>query len=167
MGQTVMIPARTTSDAGSDRDQLRSGASRFSLRRLIVQDRQTQWSTAVMGRFREMVNLPRGWDGYAGKPVDFEIACFASQLLQALYLDPVPTPSLVPGSDGSLQIEWHLAGFDIELDVLGVNVVRAWRRDAQTGEEVEVELSNDFAQVAGWVSEMRDRIAPNAVAAAA
>jgi hypothetical protein len=148
----------------SDRDLV---ALDFRAARRVVQSLETSWSGDVTKRLSELVGLSVGWDGYTGRPVDFAIACFAHQLTLTVCVHGAPCPSLVPGSDGTLQVEWHAGGFDIELDILAVNKVRAWRADARTGREDELELSVDFAAVYQWMTEMRDRLNADAVVAAA
>jgi hypothetical protein len=56
-----------------------------------------------------------------------------------------------------LQIEWHTERGDIELDVLAPNSVFAWRRTASTGPDgEEIQLTNDFSQVAVWIKELTE-----------
>lgn len=144
-----------------------AGAERLSaIDRLIVRDIETQWTKVVAAKLNDLVKLPEGWDGYDGKSVDFRIAHFAVQLLQHVYVEGVPSPSLVPGSDGSLQIEWHSNGLDIELDILGVNQVDCLKRDLETGGEEELELTVDFKAVRAWIEDLAGR-ASDAVTAAA
>ncbi|TIX69469.1 MAG: hypothetical protein E5V25_11515 [Mesorhizobium sp.] len=140
--------------------------SDWGIHRLVVQSRDYAWSEKVMGKLDELVKLPTGWDGYAGRGVDFNIAYFAANLLQAIYVPDAASPSLVPGSDGSLQIEWHSNGLDIELDVLGVNQVRCLMSEVGTENEEEATLTVDFKIVREWVKELARR-ADNAVPAAA
>jgi hypothetical protein len=103
-------------------------------------------------RFNELTSLPMGWDGYIGQPVSFTCASFAANLIERLYLDGIPAPQLVPGNDGSVQIEWHLNNYDIEIDVLAPYQVIATRLDHISGEEdEELELQSDFTALAEWV----------------
>jgi hypothetical protein len=101
------------------------------------------------------VSLPKGWDGYSGIPVTFTCAVFAASLLERLYVDGVPVPQLVPGSDGSIQIEWHVNGYDVELDVLAPYEVSAVRRSLATNDVDEVELQTDFTALIGWIAALR------------
>jgi hypothetical protein len=105
-------------------------------------------------RFDALTSLPRGWDGYNGSPVSFTCASFAANLLERIYNAGAPEPSLVPGGDGTLQIEWHKNQFDIEIDVLGAYNVVASRYDHRSGEEEVVELASDFTILAQWVEEL-------------
>ena len=125
------------------------------------------WSMALSERFNALTSLPKGWDGYAGRPVSFTCAKFAAQILERLYDGEVPPPSLVPGSDGSLQIEWHINQYDIEIDVLAPFHLIATRFDILSGDEEEIELQADVTVLANWIRDLKtDRNAGQAVEAA-
>lgn len=138
----------------------------WPMHRLVVRNPDYAWSERVMSKLGELVNLPIGWDGYRGRGVEFSIAYFAANLLQNIYVPGAPCPSLVPGSDGSVQIEWHSHGLDIELDILGVNQVNCIKVEVASGEDEEANLTTDFKIVRGWVEDMAGR-GSNAVNAAA
>ena len=57
----------------------------------------SSWVRALESRFEEVTALSSGWDGYAGKPVSFGCATFAANLLEAICIDSLPAPQLVPG----------------------------------------------------------------------
>ena len=61
---------------------------------------------------------------------------------------------MVPGSDGTLQIEWHINQFDLEIDVLAPYSVAATRYDCISGNVDEVELDTDFTILSEWISEL-------------
>ena len=113
------------------------------------------WFQILKKRFDDICSLPVGWDGYAGCPVSFNTAIFAANLLERLYLDGVPEPTLVPGSDGTLQMEWHRNQFDVEIDVLGPYEVLATRTDHANNTEQEIELESDFSVLADWISDLK------------
>lgn len=112
------------------------------------------WILALQDRFDELTSLPRGWDGYAGLPVSFNCAQFAANLIERLCVAGVPAPQLVPGADGTLQIEWHLNQFDIEIDVLAPYNVVATRLDHVSGQEEDLELEADFTELSEWIVEL-------------
>jgi hypothetical protein len=113
------------------------------------------WLSTLNQRFNELVSLPKGWDGYSGVAVTFSCASFAANLLERLYADGVPAPQLVPGADGSVQIEWHINGYDVELDVLAPYKVNAIRRNVVTDEVEELELQADFTALTSWIAGLR------------
>lgn len=131
-------------------------SSLFGLnQRLRVSNPSSPWSLKVLERLDVLTSLPRGWDGYAGRPVNFTCALFAANLTERLYVEGVPHPQLVPGGDGTVQIEWHRNQFDVEIDVLGPYEVIAVRRNVKTGEIDELELQTDFTLLGGWIAELR------------
>lgn len=135
--------------------------------RVIVEPQALNWPDALRMRLNNLCNLPIGWDGYDGQPVNFWTASFAASLLSRLLVEDAPSPSIVPIASGGLQLEWHMAGFDIELEIEEPNSVRAWRCDHVTDLEEEVALTNDFSGVAEWMAILTQRARRNAVSAAA
>ncbi len=126
----------------------------FPQHRVRIDNHNSRWMKELAERFDDIVGLSKGWDGYAGEPVSFTTAQFAAQMIERLCIPDVPAPSIVPGSDGSLQVEWHVGGFDIELDVTAPLAVDAYRMNQNTGAEDELEVESDFTQIAQWISEV-------------
>ena len=62
----------------------------------------------------EISNLPAGWDSYSAKPIDRAAIYEARSLLDVL---PGGDWTAVPMADGSVQLERHRDGFDIEIHV--------------------------------------------------
>jgi hypothetical protein len=114
-----------------------------------------EWVAALSDRFNELTALQHGWDGYNGKPVSFTCASFAAKLLERLFDNALPPPDLIPGTDGTLQFEWHINGYDIEVDVLDAYEVVAVRHELRTGAVEELELDNDFTTLAHWIGELK------------
>ena len=128
----------------------------FAEHRTIVQDSDFPWKSVVTHRLNELCALPIGWDGYAGQPVSFICANFAASMLARLSRDNVPPPSIVPGSDGTLQVEWHRKMFDIELDVLDAQTVVAARINIRADTEEVICVVNDFTEIAKWIDDLAD-----------
>lgn len=112
------------------------------------------WFSELKHRFDELTALPRGWDGYAGRPVSFQCAQFTAHLIERLFVEGVPAPQLVPGGDGTVQFEWHRNQYDVEIDVLAPYEVLAVRRDLRNNQTVELELQTDFAPLGNWISDL-------------
>jgi hypothetical protein len=69
----------------------------------------------LQARADELKALPRGWDSYDGVEIDPAAADKAVEVALALApLFPSAPPQLVPGSDGTVQVEFHADGFDVE-----------------------------------------------------
>ena len=76
------------------------------------------WETARQ-RLEAMGKLRCGWDGCAAPAIDRDVIAHAQRVLDRLCRPGVPEPSVVPGPDGSIQIEWHTRSFDAEVHVAG------------------------------------------------
>ncbi|MGH6849320.1 MAG: hypothetical protein ACREDD_02535 [Methylocella sp.] len=120
-----------------------------------------------MSQLNDLCALERGWDGYTGDPVTFENANFALRMLEASCGLEAPVPQIVPGVGGDLQVEWHIASTDIELDIRGPNDVHAWICTEYTGPDgEEVDLTNDFTIVAKWIQDLSNSLNASSMAAA-
>ncbi|MEM1141426.1 MAG: hypothetical protein AAGI88_02480 [Pseudomonadota bacterium] len=115
------------------------------------------WFNELSDRFTELTGLQQGWDGYGGLPVSFPCAIFAATIIERLYSDGLSAPQLVPGCDGSLQLEWHENGYDIEIDVLAPYEVIANRFDHVSGVSEEIELDSDFLVLLTWIRDLKNR----------
>jgi len=112
------------------------------------------WKNRLKSRFDELRNLENGWDGYGGVALDHEIEVYAKDLLNDIYDARVSQPSLVPGSDGSLQIEWHVNNCDLGIDVLSRDEVIACLFNHENGAEEEIEVGANREQLSGWVRQL-------------
>ena len=151
-----------------------TSVSEMRPKRARVPENRSRWARELEGRFNDLVSLPRGWDGYAGRPVSFSVARFAANLIERLCVEispmpqlvssatsttgfwgavgAVPAPQLVPGGDGSLQMEWHVNQYDLEIDVLAPYEVHATRYNHLNGREEELDAQTDFTELAEWVA---------------
>ena len=123
----------------------------------LMTDLGQKWRTQVIKRLNELVALQPGWDGYEGGPVTFENAYFAMEVLDACCRSDDPTPQIVPGTSGDLQIEWHLEKGDIELHILAPNDVHAWHINENTESDgEELSLTTDFTTVVRWIENLTE-----------
>jgi hypothetical protein len=123
----------------------------------LMTDVRQKWRDPVIKRLNELVALQQGWDGYEGVPVTFENAYFAMEVLDACCRGDDPTPQIVPGTNGDLQIEWHLEKGDIELHILSPNDVHAWHVNENTGSDgEELSLTTDFTTVVRWIENLTE-----------
>lgn len=135
--------------------------------RLLNPEPPARWREAVVARLNDLCRLPVGWNGYGAGPVEFGTALFALQMLECACPANAPAPSIVPGADGDLQVEWHLGTADIELHVRAPNDVEAWRETTGTGAEGEhLKPTVDFSAIARWLSDLTEpTVAAEATAA--
>ena len=129
----------------------------FRTAKARVSNPNSSWIQVLSERFNELTSLPRGWDGYNGVPVAFNCALFAANLIERLCVENVPAPQLVPGADGTLQLEWHMNGFDLEIDVLAPYSVIATRFHHETELDEEIEIQTDFSGLANWIEALGEK----------
>lgn len=122
---------------------------------VIVNGFQQSWMPEICQTLNRLCGLKDGWDGYKGVAVKFDCAMFAVQLLSTICDSSIDMPSIVPGSDGTLQVEWHYNQFDIEVDILAPYEVYAYRHDIEAGTEIEIPLTSDFSILKSWVDKLR------------
>ena len=107
----------------------------------MVSGHEPAWFYHALHGFQQLLQLPPGWDSYEAKLIEDDVIVRAAEVLVALPL-PVdaPAPCIVPGSSGSVQLEWHEAGADIEIHVSAGGHVSAYLSDHRTGQEVDFEM---------------------------
>lgn len=83
----------------------------------LDQEKIQQSLERVGGRLAELLFLPPGWDSFEARRTTVEAAQGATELLLEILDSDIPEPAIVPGSDGSLQLEWHLPAGGLEINV--------------------------------------------------
>ena len=96
-----------------------------------VPSEEPKWFYPTLSCFQELLQLPEGWDSYDACIItDSAIAGAAEMLVRLpLPLEASP-PSVVPGSSGSVQLEWHEGDADVEIHVSPRGRVSAFISDA-------------------------------------
>ncbi len=106
------------------------------------------WFLDAIGRLEDLAALAPGWDSYGAKSVAADLALAAVKFLAdvAIAAPDVHEPSIVPLSDGGIQVEWHRGGIDLEVafsdDEPGVS-----RVDHTNDDTAERPLSDALSEV--------------------
>lgn len=77
------------------------------------------WLAEVAQRVTELTALAADWHASGAKPIHEKAALFAMKIVQQFAVEGVPCPDVIPVVDGSIQIEWDVAGLEIELGISG------------------------------------------------
>ena len=125
----------------------------------VVAPDASPWYGAALDQISGLTALAVGWNGYDAREVKADMAIDAAKFLTRVAFPGIAAPSIVPLSDGGMQIEWHRGGVDIEVafsdDEPGVYVVD---REGE-GAEVELPLTRRRAgdrQATGGACKSRD-----------
>ncbi|WP_406353182.1 hypothetical protein [Streptomyces sp. NBC_00658] len=94
---------------------------------------------SAVDKINKLLALPEGWDGYRADRIPVEAGVSMLRVLLSVMDRRSLQPQLFPLPSGGLQVEWHVSGSSIEIEVAA---------DGQSGsalaegeEEVEVEFS--------------------------
>ena len=115
-------------------------------------DTEPVWLRPVLRSIDTIQALPTDWDSYGASPIPRSVIEDALGVLHRFTDEDTPPPALVPTSSGSVQIEWHQAGVDIEVYVREDESVTYWFRDRSANQEREGDLVSDPA---GFVTALR------------
>jgi hypothetical protein len=105
-------------------------------------------------------SLQVGWDGPGSVPISREILTRAMFYIDSALkgaAGDVAAPRLVPGGDGSIQIEWHTRRGELEFDLGTDGAMSIWVRDHASGAEFEGEGEEAFALFYRWASWVASR----------
>jgi hypothetical protein len=113
---------------------------------------KAHWATLLSETVQRLAALKAGWDGVGSIPVRRSLLDEATRIVrQALVgLKNAAPPYLVPGGDGSVQIEWHQQNQELELDLAADGSRWIWIRDHLSGQEIEGEDEAALALFSRW-----------------
>lgn len=80
----------------------------------VIND-EPDWLYQVLATVQDLSFLPEGWDSYGGLSLTHGAALGALKLMARLLPPNAIAPSLVPGSNGGVQLEWHRNSGDLEI----------------------------------------------------
>jgi hypothetical protein len=110
------------------------------------------WLPAVVAKLDELANLPSNWNSYGATKMKRPCVLASLQLLVAVMCDGTPSPSVVPTTRGTILLEWHKRGIDLEIDVLGPDRFHVIAEAEGTEEEFEVQA--DVTDIARFIERL-------------
>jgi hypothetical protein len=87
------------------------------------------WVHPFVEQMKSVHALKPGWDGPEARPVSSEAFRATLVILEETMARDTIAPTVVPVSDGGLQLEWHCAGVDLEVYIERDGQVSAWCRE--------------------------------------
>ena len=107
------------------------------------------WVGSILQGFANLLTLEANWDGENGKPIAPALVSSALKFVDRILMVDLrlPAPSIVPISDGGLQIEWHRGGKDFEIEFSPDRSIRYYYYDSSTGGEQEGLVTHDLSTV--------------------
>jgi hypothetical protein len=105
------------------RIEIRVAAADGSLRR-------TWLAAYAEDQVNALFKLRQGWDGYRARALATEAVNGAIELMFTIADELSVPPQLFPLPDGGIQLEWHAAGEDIEIEVDAAGTAHALATNA-------------------------------------
>lgn len=105
------------------------------------QDWRPPWVPYTEVQLTRLLALPKGWDGRWAEPVTESAMRIAVAVLAGVMTDDGACPQLFPLPDGGIQVEWHAAGEDVEVEIERDGSAHALVVDATGEVTVEGEFS--------------------------
>lgn len=84
---------------------------------LIVATTLAVWIFDAVRSLNSLLALEENWDSYGARAISIDTALSTIRLLDSVIDDRTPMPSIVPVPTGSIQLEWHQSGIDLEVEV--------------------------------------------------
>ena len=85
-----------------------------------------------MDKCIEFTKLRNGWDEFTASPVPIEKANVAMHLIDRIVNINVPKPSIAQTYDGSIQIEWHMKNYELEIEITQLTKIEGLLIDRKT-----------------------------------
>jgi hypothetical protein len=123
----------------------------------VVGNDAPRWFQPTVDALREMLTLRWDWDSYGADPVNDAVIVMAAEVLLQMPLpDNAHPPAVVPGSTGSVQLEWHRGGLDVEIYVGPATTPSGTIYDRRTGQVTDLQsfTRRDLLPVAGMLTRL-------------
>jgi hypothetical protein len=113
----ALAHAPVEDELASDEKTPIAAASREWLRKIVSSNGESipGWVRPTIAAFNEIGRLSDNWDTYGGKAANVEAVQQSFSLLRSVMQPNSPAPSVVPLSDGGVQLEWHRNKQDLEI----------------------------------------------------
>lgn len=123
---------------------------------LIIEnlDQPTPWLPRAIHALDGLGCLPANWDSYGAQTIRHSNILATVELLLAVMRDDTPLPSFVPTNRRTILLEWHVGGFDLEVEVRGTGRLHVAFEDAHDGTAWEAELNSDLTKLVNCIERL-------------
>ena len=113
------------------------------------------WMSPAVQSLLGLLQLPRNWDGYGAVQVQEQIAQKMLMVLVEVTDNDAPTPSIVPLSDGGIQIEWHRRGRNLEIEFPAGETPSFYYYEDGSELEDEGQVSRSYDRIQAYIVSMK------------
>jgi hypothetical protein len=119
-----------------------------------VGERAPEWLRKTEEALRSLLALPANWDSYGARAIELHAVHAAIELLRSIVQHGTPQPVVVPTNRGSIQIEWHTRGIDLEIEITVHGEVRVFYENSYENAETEFELGSNLNPLANLIAKV-------------
>jgi hypothetical protein len=125
-----------------------------------TRETEPDWVSHLTRNAQALSELQAGWDGHSSIPISRKLLYRATSYVESALkgLSNVTPPRLVPGGDGSVQIEWHAIHGELEFDIGPHDEMTIWIRDRRNGAEFQGENQAALALFYRWAPWIASRL---------
>jgi hypothetical protein len=113
------------------------------------------WLLPTICALEDLLHLPGNWDGYGAVRIKEQIAENALLVLVEIMEDDAPVPSVVPLSDGGIQVEWHRRGRNLEIEFPADEAPAFYYYEDRKESECEGPVYRSFGQIEALLASMK------------
>ena len=139
-GRHLGVVARdfTDEDVAIARERMYSSEPRWTAAQVLQHlESQSSWMQPLLDKVVRLETLRENWDSYGARPIDPNIAQATIKLLCEFLTPSDPIPSIVPTAHGSILLEWHEGGCDLEVEMRSPTSIQLVFDDGNEQEESE------------------------------
>jgi hypothetical protein len=123
---------------------------------LLNRDAPT-WLMPTLERCAELLQLSDNWNSYGARSIDPGAVAAAIDLLLRVMNPSTPSPLVVPTNRGSVNLEWHTGGMDVEVKDIESGRLYLYVEDQRGDHKWDGELRSDVQPLAGVLAELAAR----------
>ncbi len=105
------------------------------------------WFRYTVASLDELARLPANWDSYGAMRIRHSSILATVGLLASIAREDTPSPSVVPTNRGTVMLEWHVRGIDLEVEVFGPGRLHVAFEDVSDGTQWEAEIGSDLTRL--------------------
>ncbi len=109
-------------------------------------------------KLAELLRLPSNWDTYGATMILPEAVVRAIQFIDQMIDNNTPLPSIVPTTNGGIQLEWHTRGIDIEVDLSSASAWEVFWEDHLEGSQWEGIVGQDRSEFQKIIRKLSHRL---------
>jgi hypothetical protein len=104
-----------------------------------LEGEEPDWLYPTLVKLQAVASLGPNWDSYGAPSISFRAVLAALRFMVVFSPDGAVSPSVVPSSNGGVQLEWHRYAGDLEVSISPTGTYSASFVDGQSDQEWEME----------------------------